>query len=224
MQSKMIAAAAIASSVNAMRLASPTTTLAQNSSYTECHGTYAYQCIEEKVEATLGHMTGEVQTHKEDCIVTANDLREEIVDAIADLRKSLEDGLEDLREEQEDALNAKLDEATNKIEDAAETAVQNLCDEADARVNGTSEAALERKVVEGEIKKIYYEDAGPHSAYDQKDAIKKKVEEYEAFVNQEGRDFQAYADNQVAQLEGVISTEVTCFNDDVDAAYGAWNT
>ena len=83
MQSKMIAAAAIASSVNAMRLTAPTTNLAQSPSYNECHGTYAYQCIEQKVTDTLGHMTGEVQTHKEDCIVTADDLREEIADAIA---------------------------------------------------------------------------------------------------------------------------------------------
>lgn len=220
----MIAAAAIASSVNAMRLASPTTNLAQNTSYTECHGTYAYQCIEQKVNDTLGHMTGEVQTHKDDCIVTANDLREEIVEAIQDLRKNLEDGLEDLRETQEAALNAKLDSATDKIEGAAETAVQNLCDEAEGRVNGTSAAALERKVVEGEIKKIYYEDAGPHSANDQKDAIKKLVEDFQEFVSMEGTSYQAYADKEVAAVEDVISTEVTCFTDDVDAARAAWNT
>ena len=60
MQTKMIAAAAIASSSMALSLEASTTVQAQASAYTRCHGVYAYQCIEEKVEIAFKKMTGEV--------------------------------------------------------------------------------------------------------------------------------------------------------------------
>ena len=109
MNTKLIAAT-IFSSATAMKLAAPTANLAQTSSHpkaaTECHGTYAYQCIEEKVEKTLGAMTEEVANHKEQCEVKAEDLREEIVSMISMQRADLERGLRDLRESLGDALKA----------------------------------------------------------------------------------------------------------------------
>ena len=184
MQSKtMIAAAALASSTTALRLTKETTNLAQ--AYDACHGTYAYQCIEEKVDGALGLMTKEVYDHKEDCIETADNLREEIVDAVSQTRDNLEDTIDDLREEHADANLKKLREAMDAVEAATTTTVDNLNTEADDRVFGNG-ASAERTRIEGEIKKVYYADWS-HDIEGQKVEIKKLVDEYKNHASSEGR-------------------------------------
>ena len=79
MQSKFFAAAAIASGAAALKLEAPTNTLAQSVAE-ECHGTYAYQCIEQKVDHALGEMVKDVDNRKQECILTAEDMREDIVE------------------------------------------------------------------------------------------------------------------------------------------------
>jgi hypothetical protein len=218
----MIAAAALATSATAMKLANNTTNMAQTQSVGDCHGTYAYQCIEAKVTDSLGRMTAEVQDHKEDCIVSANDLREEIVTAIFDLRDALEDAIDDQREADHDANQAKFRDATKNIEDATAATVQNLCDEAEARVYDHSEISLARQEVEGEIKKIYFED---HSAdpYGQKEAIKALVEAFAAKVDAEGGSYAAYAGRQVDALEALISDNVSSTHAQFSANKAAWD-
>ena len=81
--------AALATSATALKLVTQTTTLAQGANNPTCHGTYAYECIEEKVKTTLTDMTNDVQSHKDDCLESANDYRETLVDEIKDLKNSL---------------------------------------------------------------------------------------------------------------------------------------
>ena len=122
MNSKLFAAAAVATGAAALKLEAPTNTLAQSIAQ-ECHGTYAYQCIEEKVEKTLDTMSGRVQEQKESCIVKADDLREDIVEGVQALRADLEKNLLwDERERSTELLNARLDQAQEAIEAATAAA------------------------------------------------------------------------------------------------------
>jgi hypothetical protein len=81
---------------------------------------------------------------------------------------------------------------------------------------------LARKEVEGEIKKIYYED---HSTdpYAQKEAIKVLVDAFEARVASEGRSFNDYAGRQVDALEALISDNVTSTHDQLRDNKAAWD-
>jgi hypothetical protein len=101
------------------------------------------------------------------------------------------------------------------INGATETAIDNLCTEAEERVSSTSPTQLERVRVEGEIKKIFYED---HSAdpQAQKDAIKKMVDDFNTFVNTEGGNYGEFAAREVETLEAVITEQYACFTDQVD--------
>lgn len=88
---KQIIAATIATSAAALQLQSPAPTmLAQAPAYAECHGTYAYQCIEEKVETALGEMVKDVDNRKKECILTADEMREDIVEEAQNTRFALE--------------------------------------------------------------------------------------------------------------------------------------
>jgi len=122
MQNKLIAAAALASSATALRLEAPTTTLAGVNPGDVCHGTYAYQCIETKVDRTLADMVNDVATHRDDEVVDANEIREQIVEGVQDLRASLEAGLSNMRSNDTDSLNAQLEAASDAIQAAADAA------------------------------------------------------------------------------------------------------
>ena len=102
-------------------------------------------------------MTADVRTHKDECLVTANDLREQIVEGVQELRSSLESQLAELRASDTIALEEKLESATSAINVAVAEASSAIMVEADARINGTAEVSIERKRIEGEIKKLYYE-------------------------------------------------------------------
>lgn len=139
----MIAAAAIASSASAMRLTKETTNLAQAQLY-DCHGTYAYQCLEDRVNDSLGRMTAEVQDHKNDVLVNADELREDIWRGVFDLRDTLEDELDAAREENFSNDVDKQRSTMDVINGATEAAKESLCTEAEERVSGDSPASVER--------------------------------------------------------------------------------
>ena len=86
MQTKLIAAT-IATTAAAMQLPVPSTNvLAQTQGDaittgvdTECHGTYAFQCMQEKVDHTLGALTDGADQKRKDRVKAANEYREEQV-------------------------------------------------------------------------------------------------------------------------------------------------
>lgn len=123
MQNKIIAAT-IASSAAALQLQSPAPTmLAQDLSYEECHGTYAYQCIEQKVDTALGEMVKDVDNRKQECILTAEDMREDIVEEAQNTRYTLERQLEELRYTTAEAIKARMQAAKQTVEDAVDQAI-----------------------------------------------------------------------------------------------------
>ena len=207
MQNKILVAAAAATSATALQLeASPTTNLAQ-SNYTVCHGTYAYQCIEEKVVNVLKHMTDDVKDHKQDCLDSANQIREEILEGVQELRDDYEEGMADLRDAQQEALGLHLQSASIAITAATEGASQAISSEAEAIVSGESDVSKERKNVMNQIKKLYYEESSSYNPYELKEKIAKKVLHFEEYVEQNEVSFSAVVDSNVLVVEGVIVEE-----------------
>ena len=95
MQTKLIAAA-IATTAASIKIAAPTT-LAQTQDKgqaavagidTECHGTYAYQCMQTKVDQTLGALTEGVDQDRDASVKAARDQRQSMVEALQDLRNA----------------------------------------------------------------------------------------------------------------------------------------
>ena len=158
---KSLLAATIAIGASALKLeAAPTNTLAQSGKgANECHGTYAYQCIEEKVEESLSTMSGRIQAQKESCLKIADAQKDASIEAVQKLRYELEKNLLwDMRENQTEALNNRLDEAMATIENAASTANYNMTFEAHGRINDTSDISGIRIRAQNDIKKLYYRD------------------------------------------------------------------
>ena len=122
MQNKIIAAT-IASSAAALQLQSPAPTMLAQGAHDECHGTYAYQCIEQKVDTALGEMVKDVDTRKQECIVTAGDMREDIVQEAQDLRYTLERQLEEMRYSSTEAIRARMQAGKQTVEDAVDQAI-----------------------------------------------------------------------------------------------------
>jgi hypothetical protein len=97
MQTKLIAAA-IATTAASIKLEAPTTLLAQTMDKagqaqvagidTECHGTYAYQCMQTKVDQTLGALTDGVDADRDASVKAARDQRQSMVEALQDLRNA----------------------------------------------------------------------------------------------------------------------------------------
>ena len=86
-------------------------------------------------------MTLDVQTHKDECIVSANDVRQEIVKEVMEIREYLTEAQSNLRMEQMKLLNEKLEASTASIQNAVIEANKAICDEAEQRVEGTSPAS-----------------------------------------------------------------------------------
>ena len=84
MQTKLIAAA-IATTAASIKLEAPTNVLAQTMDKagraqvagidTECHGTYAFQCMQTKVDQTLGALTDGVDADRDASVKAARDQR-----------------------------------------------------------------------------------------------------------------------------------------------------
>ena len=99
MQRKIIAAA-VASTAAAIKLQSPTTMLAQAKPLdpaagidTDCHGTYAYQCMEKKVNDALGFLANDVDDRRNLSLLEARNAKDDMVKSIEDLRYELENAL-----------------------------------------------------------------------------------------------------------------------------------
>lgn len=76
-------------------------------------------------------MTLDVQTHKDECIVSANDVRQEIVKEVMEIREYLTEAQSNLRMEQMKLLNEKLEASTASIQNAVIEANKAICDEAE---------------------------------------------------------------------------------------------
>ena len=222
MQNKLFTAAAVATGAAALKLEAPTNTLAQRNAQA-CHGTYAYQCIEEKVENTLDEMSGRVQEQKESCIVTADDLREDIVEGVQAMRAALEKNLLwDEREKLTMELNARLDQAIAAIEEAASTANANMRAEANARLNDNSDISLLRIRAQNDIKKLYYRDGnGEEQAEALKAQIRERMEEFAAAYD--GTTFEDFADSEIGAAEAVISSECDAMDMLINDSLNSWN-
>jgi hypothetical protein len=222
MQSKLFAAAAVATGAAALKLEAPTNTLAQSIAQ-ECHGTYAYQCIEEKVEKTLSTMSGRVQEQKESCIVTADDLREDIVEGVQAMRADLEKNLLwDMREALTEALNARLDQAQEAIEAAAATANAHMRAEADARIHDTSDISALRIRAQNDIKKLYYRDGnGEEQAETLKAQIRERMDEFAE--SYEGAAFEDFADAEIGAAEAIIASECDAMDSMINDSLAQWN-
>ena len=163
MQTKLIAAA-IATTAASIKLEAPTTLLAQVQDKsgqaqvagvdTECHGTYAYQCMQTKVDQTLGALTDGVDADRDASVKAANDQREAMVEGLQDLRHDLERLMAGVRKEQELGVRAQMKASIKTIEDTLALLVEDLR----LQVQGDSPIAAERKRLEGLIKDIYYAD------------------------------------------------------------------
>ena len=88
MQSKLLTTAALVSSAAAMKLQPTTNNFVQvkPASANECHGTYAYQCLQVKVDNSLGQMTDSVSDKRDEYTTTADDLRASVLQEVQDMR------------------------------------------------------------------------------------------------------------------------------------------
>ena len=222
MMNKTLAAAALAVSANALKLEKPTTTLAQSVGV-ECHHTYTYECIEEKVMKAHDDMAGEVATIKADCLNAASETAEQSLEDIQALKYDLEiNVLWDMRHTMTANLNARLDEVIAAIEEAAATANANNRTEADARINGASEISVLRKRAEADVKKLYYRDGeGTENAEDLKAAIRAVLEEFDLALA--GNTFADFSASQITAAKATIAAEYYAFDDEVKNAHKTWN-
>ena len=132
MQSKIIAAA-VASTAAAIKLEAPTTTLAQAKPLnpvagvqTDCHGTYMYQCMQEKVDQALGYLVRDTDDRRNLSVREANDTRVDMVHGIQDLRNMLEMGLAQTRKDGESAARAQMRGGMDRIEARLDSHIESL--------------------------------------------------------------------------------------------------
>jgi len=220
MNSKIIAAAALATSAAALQLQTKESSGAL--AYDGCHGTYAYQCIEAKVDTAVQHMIDEVQAAKDACVGFADGARGDILASVQALRASLEASLAAARAAAEARLQAKLDSSSAAISGAAAAAAQAIWDE---RADTEYRITTERTRVQGELKKLYYESGsdGYHDQYAIKDQMQAMVDAFSAFMDAQGNDFDAFCAAQEAGVEAVIAHETACLNTDISNELAAWN-
>ena len=156
--------ATLATTAAAIKLEAPTTLLAQAMDKsgeaqvaginTECHGTYAYQCMQTKVDQTLGALTDGVDADRDASVKAANDMRVAMIEGLQDLRSQMEWRMSANRKAGEQAVRAQMKSSIQTIEDRLAYLVNDLR----LQVQGDSPIAVERKRLEGLIKNIYYAD------------------------------------------------------------------
>ena len=156
--------ATIATTAAAIKIEAPTTLLAQTMDKsgeaqvaginTECHGTYAYQCMQTKVDQTLGALTDGVDADRDASVKAANDMRVAMIEALQDLRAQMEWEVAAARKAGEQSVRAQMNSSIQTIEDRLAYLIGDLR----LQVQGDSPIAAERKRLEGLIKDIYYAD------------------------------------------------------------------
>jgi hypothetical protein len=220
---KSLFAAAIATGASALKLEANTNTLAQSAGNNECHGTYAYQCIEEKVEASQAAMSGRIEAQKQECLSVAEAQKDGAIERVQRLRYELEKNLLwDMRENQTEALNNRLDEALAAIENAAATAEANMRAEADGRINDTSDISGIRIRAQNDIKKLYYRDGnGDEGAEGLKAQIREVMDQFAA--DSQGASFADFAGAERDAADATITAECDAMDAAIKDALSAWN-
>ena len=138
------------------------------------------------------------------------------------MRANLMRMLEDMRRDQTDALNNQLDAAMDRIEKTAEDVIAALEQQVADSQSGKSPLALERKRVQGEIKKIYYRDSqnNMNAVEDVKGEIRELVEAFKKYAEDKVPNF---GEAGLLELQAVIDEETKALCDAIEAALKAWN-
>ena len=84
---------------------------------------YGYECLHQTVEEVLGELKDDVVDHKQECLVKADDLREDIVDLVKDSREGQVAELERIKEMIETHQTEALGESMSAIGAAFDDAV-----------------------------------------------------------------------------------------------------
>ena len=224
MQTKFIAAAAVATSAAALKLGTPSTNvLAQTQEKaltsgidTECHGTYAYQCMQTKVDKTLGALTDGVSQKRDERVKAANDFREESVEALQDLISNLRWSLQTQRKESELTVRGVMKTALGKIEDTLKALTADL----ELQAAGDSVIAIERQRVEGLIKDVYYADEQQYADQGRegkKAAIRALVQEFAEKV------FPVFGERELEIMQDTVQRNVDAICDTVIAELDRWD-
>ena len=222
MQSKIIAAA-VASTAAAIKLEAPTTMLAQAKPLdpvagvnTDCHGTYMYQCMQEKVDQALGYLVRDVDDRRNLSVKEANDTRVDMVHAIQDLRYMLEMGLAQTRKDGESTARAQMRGGMDRIDARLAAHIESLRHQ----VQKDSPIAIRRKELEGDIKDIYYSDE-QHLKLQGREPKKAAIKALlDAFI---AENFPVFGEPELLDLQALVAAETEAMCDAVDAAMAAYN-
>jgi hypothetical protein len=222
MQSKIIAAA-VASTAAAIKLEAPTTTLAQAKPLnpvagvqTDCHGTYMYQCMQEKVDQALGYLVRDTDDRRALSVREASDTRVDMVHGIQDLRNMLEMGLAQTRKDGESAARAQMRGGMDRIDARLQAHIESLR----LQVQSDSPIALRRKELERQIKDIYYSDEQElklQGREPKKAAIKALLDGFVA------ESFPVFGEPELLDLQALVAAETEAMCDAVDAAMASYN-
>ena len=98
-----------------------------------------------------------------------------------------------------------------------------MCDQLDQYEADTHPAAVERRRVEGEIKKVYYGGiGGQYSAYELKDKIADKVDAFNEWLAA-NYPRNGFGEPEVERVQGVITAEVGALTAMIASETKAWN-
>ena len=222
MQSKIIAAA-VAGTAAAIKLEAPTTMLAQAAPLdpaagveTDCHGTYMYQCMQVKVDAALGYLTNDTQDRSNLAQLKARNTRSDMVHAIEDLRSHLEMGLAANRKAGETAVHDQMRAGMGRIEDRLAAHVASLRDQ----VTRDSPIAVARKLAEGDIKDVYYEDQQLEKHGGREDKKARIAAILQAFSDAH---FPVFGEPELTDLTALVEAETAAICDAMDAANASYD-
>ena len=223
MQTKFIAAATIATTACAMKLQTGSANvLAQTQETavtlgvnTECHGTYAYQCMQQKVDQTLGALTDGVDLKRDERVKEAQTYRRDQVEALQDLISNLRWSLGTQRKDSEAAVRGVMKSAIDTIESTLATLTEDL----KVQAAGDSVIAIERQRVEGLIKDVYYADQQNYAEEgreSKKAAIRTLLEEFAAKV------FPVFGQRELEIMQATVDAQTKAICDKIDADVDAW--
>ena len=184
---------------------------------TECHGTYAYQCMQTKVDNTLGALTDGVDADRNASVKAANDMRVDMIHGLQDLRASLEWRMQQNRKAGEAAVRAQMNSSIQTIEDRLAYLINDLR----LQVQGDSPIALERKRLEGLIKNIYYAD---EQIYKNQNREGKKAEIKALLDGFIAQNFPVFGEKELVELTALVAQETEAMCDAVEAAQVSFNT
>ena len=205
-----------------------------------------YECMGEKVTSTLSHMKGDVEAEYDQCVVTADDIRGQIVGEIAALREDFANHAEERVGDSIVALTALYTDSLNILNDTLANVESAIADEKAAvaeRVKALAADAMSK------IKKLYYghghghgyghyghgyhyaqtelkpeeEEEDDHEEGYGHDAIKAIIDAYEAAVESESQAFDTFVGDQRAILDDAIADKKAALQQLADAEMADYN-